>query len=242
MTLRALIFDVDGTLAETEVVHRIAYNIAFAEAGLDWYWTKDAFIKILRNAGAKEQMRAYAKQVGTPLSEKEIISLHDCKMYTYRELLKESGRLQLREGVRDLISRARHKGLKIGIATASHRMNVESLCQACWGKSADRIFNVVATGEEVQAKKPSPDVYQLALNRLAVHPDEAIAIEDSQNGLRAGLDAGLRVLVTPSDFTRADDFSNATWVRDNLALDTLPNALFEALKDEATPALAQMAR
>lgn len=237
MTLRALIFDVDGTLAETEVVHRVAYNTAFAQAGLDWYWSEEAFIRILRRAGAKEQMRAYAREVGTQLSERDIGDLHDRKMRAYQDLLRDGNRLELRAGVRDLISRARHKGLKLGIATASHRQNVESLCQTSWGKSADRIFNVVATGEEVTAKKPSPEIYQLALKRLGVSPDQAIAIEDSRNGLRSALAAGLPVLVTPSEFTRDDDFTGATWIRQNLNLDMLPEEIRCHLNDDGAPAL-----
>lgn len=240
MILKALIFDVDGTLAETEEVHLHVYNKIFKQAGLDWQWTREKFIRLLSHAGAKEQMRAYSDEVGQGLSDTEISILHDQKMASYEETLRAGGALSLRPGVHDLIRDARDNDLKLGVATASHRKNVETLCQACWGQQADQIFDGVATGDEVLSKKPSPEVYQLALKRLGVSPETTIAIEDSQNGIRSAKAAGMRVLITPSEFSNLDDLSDGDWIVPSLERDDLPGVVLKSLG--MRPALSYIER
>ena len=120
-------------------------------------------------------------------------------------------------------------GLALAVATTTNRPNVDALCEACWGRPAREVFDVIAAGDEVAAKKPAPDVYDLALARLGIGAHEAIAFEDSQNGLRSARAAGLRTLVTPSVYTETDDFSGADWVLPDLCLDRLPPELRRAL-------------
>jgi beta-phosphoglucomutase-like phosphatase (HAD superfamily) len=106
--------------------------------------------------------------------------------------------------------------LRLAAATTPRPHNVAALCRACWGQEADDIFDVVAAGDAVAAKKPAPDIYRLALDRPGPGPAEAIAIEDSRIGMRAARAAGLAVLVTPSAYTAGEDFSGADWVRPDL--------------------------
>lgn len=220
--LKALIFDVDGTLAETEEAHRAAFNQAFFDAGMDWHWSMETYRILLRTTGGKERMRAH--QLNLPadkcLSDNQIAELHKKKTALYGKTLA-SGALSLRPGVADLIETARDAGLKIAVATTTNLPNVEALAQCCWGRVATEIFDVIAAGDQVASKKPAPDVFQLALTRLGLPADQCIGFEDSLNGVQSARAAGLRVVVTPSIYTDDQDFSAAQLLRPSLTNLTL---------------------
>ncbi|MDP0925964.1 HAD-IA family hydrolase [Paracoccus onubensis] len=225
MTLRALIFDVDGTLTETEEAHRRAFNESFAKAGLDWHWSVTEYTRLLGTTGGKERLRRYRDEIGAARpSDEEIVTLHADKTARYAEILRDEV-LELRPGVRDLIDVGRKAGLKIAVATTTSRSNVDALCRNCWEANAESVFDVIAAGDEVAEKKPAPDVYLLALDRLGVEATQAIAFEDSLPGLNAALSAGLRCMVTPSAHTRHQDFSDATWRGHDLTRAHLPGSL-----------------
>ena len=209
MTLKALIFDVDGTLAETEEIHRQAFNETFAGEDLDWHWDHETYRALLKVTGGKERMRAYRDGLGWKRPDSATIArLHALKTVRYGEILA-SGGLSLRPGVGALIAAARSRGLLVAVATTTSGPNVEALTMSCFGCPADRLFDAIAAGDEVAQKKPSPDVYLLALDRLGVAPCAALAFEDSRNGLRAAMAAGLATVVTPSRYTDDEDFTGA---------------------------------
>ncbi len=217
MKLKALIFDVDGTLAETEEAHRAAFNTIFAQAGLGWKWSMDDYHELLEISGGKERMRAFQANLplGERLSDAEIAALHKEKTAIYGEILAR-GELELRPGVDALIKAGRKAGLRIAVATTTNTPNVEALTQCCWGRPANEVFDVVAAGDQVRAKKPAPDVFNLALDRLGLTPDVCVAFEDSLNGVRSARGANLPVVVTPSIYTDRQDFSTAQLVRPTL--------------------------
>lgn len=218
MILKALIFDVDGTLAETEDAHREAFNETFAERGLDWHWDDALYRELLRVTGGKERIRAwqrvYLKE--EPLDEAALFDLHKRKTARYGEIVA-SGGLSLRPGIAELFALGREKGLKIAAATTTNRPNINALCRSAWGRDADSVFDVIAAGDEVQNKKPAPDVYLLALTRLDLPSTDCIAFEDSEAGLKSALGAGLRTLVSPSRFTADHDFTGAFAIAESLA-------------------------
>ncbi|MEP2781172.1 MAG: HAD-IA family hydrolase [Pseudoruegeria sp.] len=231
--IRALVFDVDGTLAETEEVHRDAFNRAFHEAGLGWHWSIKDYRSLLETTGGKERMIRYRDSIGaTAPTNDTIAELHFRKTQIYSETVL-GGQLPLRDGVAELIEFARELGLKIAVATTTNRSNVEALCQACWQCSGDEVFDEIAAGDEVAQKKPAPDVFLLALERLGVAASEAIAFEDSLNGVHSARRSQLEVVVTPSMYTSHQDFSEATWVVENLRQGTLPVDLKERLSSRA---------
>ncbi len=208
---KALIFDVDGTLAETEEAHRQAFNDTFQANGMDWHWDVALYGQLLKTTGGKERMAAYqqGQRADEPqLDQTRIEELHLQKTKRYGAILAEGG-LSLRAGVADLIARASKAGLRLAIATTTSRPNVGALTQCCWGKPPEEIFEVIATGEQVQAKKPAPDLFELALMRLGLPASDCLAFEDSRNGLLAATRAGLRTIVTPGQYTGDEDFSGA---------------------------------
>jgi HAD superfamily hydrolase (TIGR01509 family) len=213
--LKALIFDVDGTLAETEELHRIAFNRAFAEAGIGWNWTVDEYRQLLLVTGGKERIRAFMHQSG--LSQVvDIPGLHARKTEIYRELVE--GSLELRPGVRCLIDRARREGLRLAIATTTSRSNVDVLLETALGPGSDAWFDAICCGDEVSAKKPDPAIYLLALEQLGLPAGSCLAVEDSDAGLQAALSAGIpNVVVTPSIYTSHHSFEGATIVLRDLA-------------------------
>jgi len=215
---RALIFDVDGTLAETEEVHRKAFNAAFVKAGLAWRWGQVIYKELLQVAGGKERIRAYDQLRGGPplLSDSDVAELHQVKTKIYAEFIG-SGGCPLRPGIQDLLDAAPRRGQRLAIATTTSRDNVDVLLTAALGKDWANLFVAIVAGDEVPSKKPAPDVYLEVLSRLTLPASECIAIEDSGNGLVAASRAGIPVLISRSAYFRDDDFSAAALVVDDLS-------------------------
>lgn len=211
--LRALLFDVDGTLAETERDgHRQAFNRAFAEAGLEIVWDEATYGALLQVAGGKERICHYLDQQpdAPKLSREQVARLHRRKNELFAELVPT---LPLRPGVRRLVQEAREAGLLLAIATTTSPENVHALLEH-HGLAGS--FCLVVAGDEVPRKKPAPDVYLGVLRELGLRAGEAVAIEDSRNGLLAARGAGIPVVVTPSHYTRGECFDGALAVLEHL--------------------------
>jgi HAD superfamily hydrolase (TIGR01509 family) len=213
MAVRALIFDVDGTLAETEELHRIAFNRAFAEAGIPWKWDRELYAELLKVTGGRERIEAYAQRTGAEGIDAP--SLHRRKTELYNELMVP-GTVELRPGIEDLLRRARQINLDLAIATTTSRSNVVGLMRATLGEEVLGWFRSIRTGEDTERKKPDPEVFQLVLDDLGYRPDECLIFEDSENGLRAAQAVSVPVVITPSIYTGEDDFSGADYIFKNL--------------------------
>ncbi|MBW7852080.1 MAG: HAD-IA family hydrolase [Rhodospirillales bacterium] len=222
MTLRAIIFDVDGTLAETEEAHRHAFNEAFRDAGLDWRWDRDLYAELLAVAGGRERLRHYIARhrPDANLQESDIARLHHAKTAIYQGFITE-GRIELRPGVEQILRTARKGGLRLAIATTTTRGNVLGLLAATLGTDSARWFEVIGAGEDSPAKKPDPGVYRHVVAALDMAPFDCLAIEDSAIGLAAASGAGIPTLVAPSVYTRGETFTGAAAVVEDLAAVTL---------------------
>ena len=233
--LKALIFDVDGTLADTEEDgHRVAFNQAFAAAGLDWHWSRGLYGELLAITGGKERIRFFMEHYVPTFSppgdaQAFIAGLHEDKTRRYTEML-ETGAIPLRPGVRRLLDEARVAGLRLAIATTTSPENVSVLLQQCLAPDAEAWFDVIAAGDIVPAKKPAPDIYVVALERLGLSPSQCLAFEDSENGLRASLQADITTLITVNEYTRGHDFRGARLVVDHLGE---PDRPFQVLAGDA---------
>jgi HAD superfamily hydrolase (TIGR01509 family) len=215
---RALIFDVDGTLAETEEIHRRAFNETFAYFGLGWQWSVPAYKGLLQVAGGKERIRRFLDsdpRGGPTISDDEIAELHRFKSARYIQLISE-GVCALRPGIAEAIKLAETRGQHLAIATTTTRGNVEALLSVALGEVWTRLFRVIVAGDEVRHKKPAPDVYVRALHLLGLSNSDCLAIEDSRNGLLAARRAGIRTLVTRSRFFQDEEFSEAFAIVDCL--------------------------
>jgi HAD superfamily hydrolase (TIGR01509 family) len=215
---QAVIFDVDGTLAETEEVHRRCFNQAFEEHGLPWKWSVGEYRKLLKTTGGKERILAFAQgptAVGGPwiedLKNPILLSLHRRKTVLYTAEV-ESGSVKLRDGIAELIACAREQGLKLAIATTTSRPNVDALLEGNREVVCPTWFEVLACGDEVPKKKPDPAVYHLALERLGIDASEALAVEDSWNGVESARRAGIPVAAIPGIYTAGDDLSSADYL------------------------------
>lgn len=214
MAIRALVFDVDGTLAETEELHRQSFNQAFAEAGLGWVWDRSLYTELLGTTGGRERIVSYAQMAGHNVDPDR---LHARKTEIYNVKVKE-GLISLRPGVAELIEHATQEGVMLAIGTTTSRQNVVSLLHSTLGPMSLDLFSSIRTGEDVGAKKPDPEVYRLVLSDLGLEGSECLCIEDSRNGLMAARAVGMCTVITASLFTSHEDFSGADLILRNLAM------------------------
>lgn len=225
--MQALIFDVDGVIAETEEGHRLAFNRAFAEAGLEIEWDRELYERLLWVTGGKERIAHYLYHCPEcpKLLEANIARLHRRKTEIYNQIVK-AGEVPFRPGVLRLWREAREKGVRLGIATTTSLENVQVLLERA-GTGVIDWFECIVAGDMVEKKKPAPDVYLQALQQMRLNPREALAIEDSHNGLIAAQKAGLPVLITYSHYTRNQRFEGALAVLDHLGEPDLPAQLLQ---------------
>ena len=219
--MEVLIFDVDGTLADTERNgHRIAFNRAFKDANLDWDWTPDLYGELLKVTGGKERIRHYLNEFNTSFEKPEkfndfVVQLHAAKTEYFTTMLKE-GKLPLRQGVQRLINEAREADMRLAIATTTTLANITALLEHAFDTDAQSWFELVAAGDIVPSKKPAPDIYDYVLEKMKVKAKQCIAFEDSYNGNQSSVGAGIPTVITYNGYTHDDDFTGAALVVDQL--------------------------
>jgi HAD superfamily hydrolase (TIGR01509 family) len=214
MSIDALIFDVDGTMADTEEAHRTAFNLAFERYRLGWVWSRTEYRELLKVTGGKERINHYIRSL-TPVGPTEykrllalVPDLHAEKTKFYSSVVSD-GAVPLRGGVERLLDEALAAGCRLAIASTTTAVNIDALLQTTLGTRGLEMFSVIACGDQVRAKKPAPDIYKLALQHLGLHAEQLVAFEDSPNGLRAAVAADLWTVVTPTFWTEGGDFSAA---------------------------------
>jgi HAD superfamily hydrolase (TIGR01509 family) len=212
--MKALIFDCDGVLVDTERDgHRVAFNRAFAEAGIRAEWDVKLYGELLKVAGGKERMKHYFDIKGWPpgkTAETLIPELHKKKTAIFTSLVA-GGRLPLRPGITRIVDEAHAAGIRLGVCTTSDPKSIDGVLDLM-GPKRKAYFEMVLAGDVVAKKKPSPDIYLLAKERLGLDARDCIVIEDSRNGLLAAAGAGMPCLITKSAYTQNEDFREAARV------------------------------
>lgn len=233
--LKALIWDCDGVLAETEKDgHRVAFNQIFQQEGWGIQWSVERYGELLKIAGGKERMRAQLNEPGFDLGrdvgdvDAYIKGLHQRKTSLYMELV-EQGKLPVRPGVKRLMWEAHEQGIRLAIASTSNIRGVTLIAKQL-GEEAFGWIEHICAGDMAQNKKPAPDIYNLALEKLDITPQEALVIEDTGNGVKAGVAAGCKVLVTRSEYSKGKDFADAILQVDDLGQSSEAGVTIEQLQ------------
>jgi beta-phosphoglucomutase-like phosphatase (HAD superfamily) len=213
LKIKALIFDVDGTLADTEEAHRESFNCAFEEHRLDWHWSTSDYARWLAVTGGKERLAAFVDSLPLPVGQRaaleaRIPAIHRTKSDHYARLVR-MGRVPLRAGIKRLLKEAASAGVALAIASTTTRENIDALLGVHFGEGAAGRFSVIGAGDAVEQKKPAPDIYRFVLRELGESAADCVAVEDSGQGLTAAKRAGLFTVITPSDWTLGEDFSAA---------------------------------
>lgn len=233
MNLKAVIFDVDGTLADTEEAHREAFNATFRAHSLPWEWDEALYRDLLSVAGGRERIRHYCERffprfLDDPAADETIAFLHAQKTRRYAHLV-DIGAVAARPGVARLIRDLRAAGIRLAIATTTSRANVDALLATTLAVLPAPTFAVLGCGEQAQAKKPAPDIYHWVLAQLGLPPEDCLAIEDSKNGLLAAHAAGLPAIVTENAWTTGNDFAEAVAVLSDLGEPDRPHAVLRSV-------------
>jgi len=208
-----VIFDVDGTLVDSERHgHRVAFNLAFEEFELPYRWSEEEYGELLRITGGQRRIAHYLEQQGVDDEERERLApaLHARKSEIFSELIEE-GRLEARPGASRLIDELRSGGSALAVATTGSRSWVERLLQHLFG---DRHFDVIVTGDDVTDRKPDPEAFVIALERLGTTAEDTVVVEDSAEGVEAARAAGLTCAVVVNGYTADHDLSDADLVLD----------------------------
>lgn len=217
MQLEAVLFDCDGVLAETERDgHRVAYNLAFSETGLDINWSSVQYANLLKISGGKERMWAFFSSYRERYPESVygyalIEKLYARKTHFFKQICRD-GKMPARTGVVRLIKELHNCGIMLFVCSTSHRDSVSELIRSSIGELQLGYFTELLCGDIVKNKKPAPDIYLLAKDKYSLNPSRCIVIEDSRNGLEAAISVGMRCVVTPSVYTENEDFSGASLV------------------------------
>ena len=216
MKLENIIFDIDGTIADTEDIHRQAFNKAFSEYNLNWHWSREKYHELLFISGGKERIRKCLTEDNTINIDNNFIKeLHKCKSEYYRSMLI-SADIKLRPGIKRLITEAKNLNIKLGIATNSSGANLTTLIKKNLDTQPEQLFNTIVTSDIALEKKPSPEIYHRALLNLNLSAENCVAIEDTANGNISALTAGLRTIITTHAYTRDNDFNGSSLVLNNL--------------------------
>ncbi|MDD3762150.1 MAG: HAD-IA family hydrolase [Nevskiales bacterium] len=237
MSLQAILFDVDGTLADTEALgHRPAYNRAFRKLGLEFRWGPKLYRRLLKLPGGRERLRYYVTHYQPDLGEQQaevdtnldawVAKVHELKSKYFRRRMRQ-GRVPLRPGIARIIRDARSQGVRVAIVTNASLKTLKPVLRYCLGPELAREITVIASGEEVAHKKPAPDLYQLAMQRLGVSTQDCVALEDSEMGLKAATAAGVAAVVTVNSDTLEQDFSSAQLVVSSLGEPGAPAAVLK---------------
>lgn len=214
--MKLLIFDCDGVLVDTERDgHRVAFNRAFAAKGYDFQWDVDLYGELLKVAGGKERMRHYFEKFGWPAdaADKDVLikELHRSKTDLFMEII-ETGQLPLRSGVKRLVDEAIADGMLLAVCSTSNERAVSLVVERLLGVERKNKFATILAGDVVSRKKPDPEIYNLAKEKLVINATDCVVIEDSRNGLLAAKAAGMHCVVTKSSYTAEEDFTEANCV------------------------------
>ncbi len=220
MELKAVIFDIDGVIVDTENIHRLAYNEIFAEENIPLQWSPKEYAARLHMVGGKK-LKEVVEYVDTPDKEAEAKRLYSLKIRRYKDLVTrmcESGELVPREGVTELIDEMIEAQFPFGAASSCEKPGALALLGGSLGEERLSAFKTVCAGDDVTKRKPAPDIYLMALEKMGIGPEGVVAIEDSAHGAEAARDAGLLCIVTPSEYTDGSDFSAANLVLESLVI------------------------
>lgn len=234
MKLNAILFDVGGTIAESEEIHRVSFNEAFKEFGLNWYWDEAIYRELVFIGGGKERIKHYITRAWPEMLKqknltKYIESVHKIKGQIYEEFLNDS-QLKARPGIIRLLKELKNEKIRLAIVSDTTEENLINLFKKGLGINPIEWFEILAHGGCTIQKKPSPDIYLWTLERLKLPPELCLAIEDAPRGVDSAIDAGLKVLVTPSIYTLEEKFEKSSLLLSHLGE---PEEPFNVIKGDA---------
>ncbi|OFY57505.1 MAG: hypothetical protein A2Y87_00205 [Bacteroidetes bacterium RBG_13_46_8] len=203
--IRGVLFDMDGVLADSEQYICKAAIMMFEEKGLT---VKPIDFKPFVGTGENRYIGGVAEKYGL---EVDIVNVKARTYEIYKSIIQ--GNLKPLPGAREMVSRCRKMGLRLALATSADTVKMEANLMEI-GIPAST-FNAIITGLDVENKKPAPDIYIKAAERIGLQPEECLVIEDAVSGIKAAKSAGCRCLAVTTSFDRSLLYE-ADWICDSL--------------------------
>ena len=213
----ALLFGSIGSIADTSELQRRSYNQAFADHGLDWTWERDAYVEMLRDSGGRDRVASYAAERG---EEVDAEAVHRTKSERFQAALRDEG-VTARPGVAESVRRAHEDGHRVALVTTTSPDNVTALLGALADQLGPDAFDLVLDTSEVDAPKPDPEAYRVAIDRLAVDASRCVAVEDNVGGVESARAAGITCVAFPNENTAAHEFPRAATTVEHLDYEDL---------------------
>lgn len=197
--IKAIVFDFDGTLVDTETCAYEVFSEIYAEHGHELPLAQWAQV-VGSSFGPFDPYAELERRTGKTLDKEALKTRYEA------DLLKRADDAPLLPGVLDMLEEARALDLLIGLASSSNRFWIDRHLS---GQKLTRYFQTTQTADDVAQVKPDPALYRQALASLGVQPEEAVAVEDSLHGMKAAKAAGMFVVIVPNRMTAHMDFAAA---------------------------------
>ncbi|WP_455365057.1 HAD family hydrolase [[Eubacterium] cellulosolvens] len=205
MRIRAVIFDMDGLLVDTEPLHHQSWKTLFKD---EFHRPLPSVYKKILGQKEEEVMTQLVNSINVQANVKELVKI---KHQIYHDLIRR--RVTFMPGARELINDLKGRYM-LALSTSSTKECADIILRKL---QIEDVFDAIATGDDVREGKPHPEIYHFIRRMLEIAPSECLVLEDTENGVNSAKNAGMWCIAVPNQYTKHGDFSRANLIVESLA-------------------------